>query len=133
MPKLEKLFLGYNGGLDSQGITALAAPLRMQPALKSLVVPGCEIGDEGVASLFANLGKDDFKALEYLDLSQNGHMTDKVCAFLVAALDSDTLPRLCQIHVCHFAWSSAEGGSAALKAVDDALARAAGRRLARAS
>ena len=41
----------------------------------------------------ANLGKDDFKALEWLSLSHN-EITDAGCAKLVAALDDGALPAL---------------------------------------
>ena len=122
MPKLEKFFLGYNGGLDSEVIAILAPPLRKQQALKYLVLR-CRLGDEGVASLFANLGKDDFMALTHLDLSPNDHMTDKSCACLITALDCDALPRLCQIYV-----SAIETSEAAVRWVHDALARAVARR-----
>ena len=92
MPKLALLNLVFNP-LGNQGAAALAAPLRKHPALKKLLLTGCEIGDEGVASLFANLGKDDFKALEWLWLKAN-QITDAGMATLVAALDAGRLPRL---------------------------------------
>ena len=121
-PKIEMLSLGHNP-IGSQGVAALAAPLRKMPALSQLLLDRCEIVDEGVASLVDNLGKDDFKALEYLDLSPNDHMTDKSCACLITALDCDALPRLCQIYV-----SAIETSEAAVRWVHDALARAVARR-----
>ena len=54
-------------------MAALAAPLRDLPALKTLYLTSCDIGDEGVASLVANLGKDDFKAVENLWLAIPPH------------------------------------------------------------
>ena len=48
--------------IGNQGVAALAPPLRKMPALKELLLGNCEIGDEGVASLVDNLGKDEFKA-----------------------------------------------------------------------
>ena len=56
------------------------------------VVPA-GLGDEGVASLVANLGKDDFKMLKKLDLAVN-RLTSASCGKLAAALDSGALPRL---------------------------------------
>jgi len=50
--------------IGNQGVSALTVPLRKLPALEELCLNGCEIGDEGVASLVDNLGKDDFKKLE---------------------------------------------------------------------
>jgi len=122
MPNLEMLFCNANP-IGNVGVIALAMPLRNLPSLKDLRLVSCEIGDEGVASLVDNLGKDDFKALEYLDLSPNDHMTDKSCACLITALDCDALPRLCQIYV-----SAIETSEAAVRWVHDALARAVARR-----
>jgi len=122
MPKLMHLYL-YNSKIGDQGLTALGAPLRKMPALRNLRIWHCSFGDEGVASLFANLGKDDFTKLEYVDLSGNDDVTDKSCACLVAALDSDALPRLNQIL---FSFITASG--AAQRAVQDALARRLARR-----
>ena len=92
LPKLSTLSLGGNP-IGNQGVAALAAPLRKLPALKSLHLCHCAIGDEGVASLFANLGKDDFKALETLWLGDN-LVTDAGMATLASALDAGGLPRL---------------------------------------
>ena len=47
----------------------------------------------GVASLVADLGKDDFKALEVLRLHHN-KITDAGVAKLLAALDAGGLPKL---------------------------------------
>ena len=92
MPNLEKMFLPWVQNLGDQGVAALATPLRKLPGLKSLFMNSCGIGDAGVASLLNNLGKDDFKALEELGLGMNP-VTLRSCAVLVAALDSDALPR----------------------------------------
>ena len=92
MPKLEILGLGGNP-IGNQGVAALAAPLRKQPGLYQLILSACEIGDEGVASLVDNLGKDDFKALECLYLGPN-KITDAGVAKLLAALDAGGLPKL---------------------------------------
>ena len=70
MPKLAILGLQSNP-IGSQGVAALAPVLRKMPALKKLCLCHCDIGDEGVASLVGNLGKDDFKALENLYLDDN--------------------------------------------------------------
>ena len=127
---LLELDLSYNH-IRSQGAAALAAPLRKHPALKKLFLTACEIGDEGVASLFANLGKDDFKALERLWLKAN-QITDAGMATLVAALDAGRLPRLLvkEAYSQDEFWFLPEFGflgrnrasASALQAVKDALA-----------
>jgi len=100
MPKLERLFLLGNP-IGNRGVAALAAPLRKLPALSQLLLGRCVIGDEGVASLVDNLGKDDFKALQHLRLSNN-KITDAGVAKLLAALDAGGLLKLvsynCFIH-----------------------------------
>ena len=63
------------------------------PGLKKLNLVNCDICDEAVALLAANLGKDDFKALKRLDLDGN-QLTDMCCATLVSALDEAGLPAL---------------------------------------
>jgi len=80
MAKLEALFLSGNP-IGNQGAAALAESLRMLRALLMLDLSFCEIGDEGVASLVANLGKDDFKKLNMLFL-RNNKITDAGCATL---------------------------------------------------
>ena len=92
MPKLVTLSFGMNP-VGKQGAAALAAPLRKLPALECLYLFECEIGDEGVASLFADLGKDDFKKLKYINLQEN-KITDIGCATLVKAIDGGRLPSL---------------------------------------
>ena len=92
-PKLELLDLQGNP-IGNQGVAALAAPLRKLPALETLFLwDCCEIGDEGVASLVDNLGKDDFKALDELCIDSN-KITDAGMAKLLAALDAGGLPKL---------------------------------------
>ena len=92
MPKLAALHLQGNP-IGNKGVAALAAPLRKMPALNHLFLVSCEIGDEGVASLVDNLGKDDFKALTMLWLDGN-KITDAGCAKLVAALNAGALPAI---------------------------------------
>ena len=92
MPKIENLIFSRNP-IGNRGVAALAAPLRKRPALKRLFLNGCEIGDEGVASLVDNLGKDDFKALDMLWMHHN-KITDAGAAKLLAALDAGGLPKL---------------------------------------
>ena len=91
-PQIENLQLQGNP-IGSQGVAALAAPLRKMPALSQLFLSYCEIGDEGVASLVDNLGKDDFKALQLLWQNHN-KITDAGVAKLLAALDAGGLPKL---------------------------------------
>ena len=117
MPKLEVLGLGFNP-IGNQGVAALAPGLRKLAALESLYLCGCEIGDEGVASLFANLGKDDFKALEDLDIEHN-EITDVGMAKLLSAINSGGVPSLSDL-------ASRDGNDAsdeAVKAVHDAIQR----------
>ena len=54
---------------------------------------GCEIGDEGVASLVADLGKDDFKALTTLALRFN-RINDAGYAMLASAINNGAMPKL---------------------------------------
>jgi len=92
MPKIESLSVQGNP-IGNQGVAVLAAPLRKLPALVRLSVCQCGIGDEGVASLVDNLGKDDFKVLEQLWMHSN-KITDAGVAKLLAALDGGGLPTL---------------------------------------
>ena len=92
MSKLVALALSCNP-IGNQGLAALAAPLRRLPALDELQLTGCEIGDKGVASLVADLGKDDFKALKVVDLSNN-ELTDIGCATLTKAVVAGPLPSI---------------------------------------
>jgi len=98
MPKIEMLNLLGGNPIGNQGVAALAAPLRKMPALNQLFLTRCEIGDEGVASLVDNLGKDDFKALVMLDLDGN-LVTDVGCAMLVDAIKAGFLPSVDQAYL----------------------------------
>jgi len=91
-PKIAILSLGRNP-IGNQGVASLAAPLRKLPLLETLYVNSCEIGDEGMASLVDNLGKDDFKALNQLWMHSN-QITDAGVAKLLAALDAGGMPKL---------------------------------------
>ena len=130
MSKLVTLSLLGNP-LGNQGVAALAAPLRTMPALKQLTLNHCEIGDEGVASLVYNLGKDDFKALETLYIGCN-YMTDAGITTLAAALDAGGLPALLndnqEFDPFEIAWSHSFlqqhlAIASAVQAVKDALAK----------
>ena len=104
-------------------MAALAAPLRKLPALIMLMLAHNGIGDEGVASLFANLGKDDFKALEDLWLANN-QITDAGMATLVAALDAGRLPMLLdQEDDKKYFLQQNRASASAVQAVEDALAK----------
>jgi len=92
MPQLKKLVLNGNLIMD-QGLTALAAPLRKLPALKELCLTACEFGDEGVASLLADVDATHFKSLELLLMQQN-QLTDATCDRLTAAINAGALPAL---------------------------------------
>jgi len=127
LPRL--IALGVNAAsIGSQGLTALAAPLRKLPGLLSLSLTLCEIGDEGVASLVGNLGKDDFKALNQLHLTGN-LITDTGMTKLAGAIDAGGMPKLVD------SVGDLEGGlwkgnvlasAAAGQAVHDALAKRQG-------
>ena len=119
MPKLQNLDLDHTD-IGSQGVAALAAPLRKLPALNELNLARCEIGDEGVASLVANLGKDDFKKLEGLFLQYN-MITDAGMTTIAAALHAGGLPklRLFQPNVEFTAFFTPASASA-VQAVNDA-------------
>ena len=95
LPNLQVLDLSCNP-IGNQGSAALALALRTMPALECLYLLGCGIGDEGVASLFANLGKDDFKKLEILDLQQN-QLTDVGCETLISARRAGRMPALVEV------------------------------------
>ena len=109
--------------IGNQGAATLAAPLRKLPTLKRLLLTRCEIGDKGLASLVANLGKDDFKALETLFLGDN-QITDAGMTTLVAVLDAGRLPRLvCDQAFGRFFVQHNRASASAVQAVEDALAK----------
>ena len=92
MPNLDDLDMA-NNRLGNQGAASLAPAIRKLPALLRLVLSECEIGDEGVAALFGDLGKDDFKALKILVLDGN-KFTNKAFTTLTAAIVRGALPLL---------------------------------------
>ena len=114
LPQLELLWLMGNP-IGKQGMAALAPALRNLSALASLHLAGCDVGDEGVASLVANLGKDDFKKLEDLFLVKN-NITDTGGRALVSAFH-DGVPALVRLF-----WTQNPCSEAARKAVEVALA-----------
>jgi len=101
-------------------VAALAAPLRKLPALKAVVLDRCKVGNEGVASLVANLGKDDFKALETLALSDN-KITDVGCASIMKEIDAGGLPEVRRVLDLDLEQNPASDEATA--AVDEALVR----------
>ena len=119
MPRLEVLSLTDNP-IGSQGMAALATPLRKLPVLKRLFLSYCSIDDEGVASLVNNLGKDDFKALETLALSNN-KITDVGCASIMKEIDAGGLPAV--RHVLYLDLGDNNASDEATTAVADALVR----------
>ena len=99
LPKLEELYL-HDNRFGNQGVAVLAAPLRKLPALKRLSLSHCGIDDEGVASLVAGLGKDDFKALEHLSrVGTDPSLTKEGCDRLVAAVDAGAFPALQMLQI----------------------------------
>ena len=115
MPKLEMIILNGNQ-IGTRGVTALIPSLRKLPALKRLHLTCCSIDDEGVSSLLANVGKDDFKALEELNLINND-ITDNGFSILVQAIDGGGMPSIRHLLVGN---NSASAG--ARQAVNDAVA-----------
>ena len=118
MPKIEELYISFNP-IGNQGMASLTAALRKMTNLSSLGFSRCNIGDEGVASLVADLGKDDYKQLETLCLGNDNRnissvrtlITDAGEAKLAAAIDAGGLPKLEEL------WFPARmGGSLALAA-----------------
>ena len=113
-PKLMWLFLYDNVGVGDQIVSVLAKPLR-KLQLEHLDLDNCGIGDEGVASLFRNLGTDDFKALVWLTLNGNG-VSDQGCATLARALKAGAMPKLEELDL-----AGNPASEAALQAVQDVL------------
>ena len=126
LPMLEMLKVGINPNIGAQGIAALAPQLRKLPYLKELSLVSCELGDDAVASLVDNLGKDDFKALEELIFYRN-KLTNKACATLTAAINAGGLPKLvdapCFLVSINGDEAKGLASVAAVQAVKDALAR----------
>ena len=91
-PKLESLCLG-KAPIGNQGAIAVAAVLRKLPVLRRLDLGECRIDDEGVASLVAGLGQDDFRSLKQFWLDGN-RIRDAGCASLIAALNAGALPAI---------------------------------------
>ena len=98
LPKLQRLCIGHGNAIGDQGMHALAAPLRARVALRNLYLEGNDIGDAGVASLVADLGDGELKALKRLKLASN--RIGKVgCAALIDAVDCGALPSLKRLDV----------------------------------
>ena len=124
LPRIEELTVGGNS-FGREGGATLAASLRKLRALRVLQLWGCSLGDEGVVSLFANLGKDDFKALKGLHISGN-LASDVACAAIVASLNTDAMPALRDLH-CFGALAN-DADIARQSRVDDAFKQATERR-----
>ena len=97
MPTLEVLDLRTNP-LGNRGVAALAATLRKHPALVHLTLERCELGDDGVATLLKDLGKDEFKALKTLDLDGNEMVSAASATMIVSAIDRGALPTLGKVN-----------------------------------
>ena len=114
--------MAYNNPIGNGAVAALATQLRKLPALALLSLNDCEIDDEGVASLFADLGKDDFKSLEQIWIQFN-HVTDTGVAKLVAAIQGGGLPKICEDNIQYIFPGNSAVSEAAVKAAQDALAK----------
>jgi len=100
MPKLEVMALSLNA-FGSRGASALAIPVRKSLTLKELYLSKCKLGDEGVASLVANLGKDDFKALEIIHLDFNC-LTGQSRDMLICAIREGAMPAAEDVHLYEY-------------------------------
>jgi len=118
MRKLEGLDLATNP-LGREGLAALAPELRRLPNLIELFVEDANLDDVAVSSLVADLGKDDYKQLETLNLGNDNQnissvrslITDAGEAKLAAAIDAGGLPKLEELR-----FPAKMGGSLALAA-----------------
>ena len=99
MPALQTLHLTGNA-VGKQGAASLTLPLRKMRSLEELRIWDCSLGDEGVASLVDNLGKDDFKALVILDVEVN-ELTNESCATLLKAIQNGAMPSLVKLLADH--------------------------------
>ena len=99
---LDDLCIGGNLFGD-EGVVALAAPLRKLPALKSLILWGCDFGDEGIAALVTDLETDELQVLSHLNLEEN-NLSDVGCATLASALEGGKLPRLTFLELQNCPW-----------------------------
>ena len=97
MPTIEVLDLRTNP-LGNRGLAALATALRKHPALVHLTLERCELGDDGVATLLKDLGKDEFKALKTLDLDGNEMVSAASATMIVSAIDRGALPTLGKVN-----------------------------------
>jgi len=93
LPNLERLDLIGNP-LGNQGVAALAVPLRKLQSLKVVHLEHCDVGDEGVASLMADLVMDDFRSLERLHLQKNKYMTHEGWQIFNSAVSAGMMRRL---------------------------------------
>jgi len=132
MPQLRELSI-TSTPLGNQSIAVLAPVLRKLPALRVLQLGHTDLGDEAVTSLVANLGKDDFKALEKLILREN-QITNEGMFKLASALDAGGLPNLCAFgdHESQFEILDHNNlsGTSAIQAVQGALLKRAQEQLA---
>ena len=107
----------------------MAAPLRKLPSLEHLELGKCEVGDEGMASLVADLGDDHFEALEGINLYGN-MISDEGAAMLVSAIDAGGLPSL-QLSLNNFFMSHNPASDDAIYSVREAVAKRSGRQVFR--
>ena len=97
MPNLVYLDL-QNNNLGSQGSTLLSPVLRKLP-LERLILNDCNLPGD-LASLFGDLGKDDFNKLEALYLRGN-KITNKGCATISEAVCRGMLPALITVELVY--------------------------------
>ena len=117
LPKLARLRLRGNL-IGDQGVAALSPLLRKLPGLSHLDLSCCGMSDKGVASLVADLGKDDFKALEWLPFFSYD-ITNTGVATIQAVIDAGGMPMLLDHNAVFLHYTSAS--ASAIHAVNDAL------------
>ena len=98
-PALCGVYFGENA-MGDQGVRVLAKALRSRPTMKFVFFGACSMSDAGVAALVSDLGKDEFKQLDYLGLWSN-NLTDIGCATLVSSLEAGDMPMLETIDLEH--------------------------------
>ena len=125
LPQLEGLAL-YSAAIDDAALAALAPALWRRPALKSILLYGNPLSEDGLAALMPPPPPagtppppaGGLKNLEFLNLGGT-EFTDASCAALVAALDSGALPALDTLEL-----DDTPASDAAIDAAFEALARA---------
>ena len=124
LPRLMHLGL-RNAAIGDAALAALAPALWRRPALKSILLYGNPLSEDGLAALMPPPPPagtppppaGGLKNLEFLNLGGT-EFTDASCAALVAALDSGALPALEKVDL-----DGTRASAAGKEAVREAMAR----------